>query len=73
MKLQNRAVLVTGGGTGIGRAVSELLAREGACVAVNYSQSKNDAEDTVAAIRASGGNAVAIQASVSNQIGRAHV
>jgi 3-oxoacyl-[acyl-carrier protein] reductase len=72
MKLENRAVLVTGGGTGIGRAVSELLAREGACVAVNYSQSKNDAEDTVAAIRASGGNAVAIQASVSNndQAGR---
>lgn len=65
MKLENRVVLVTGGGTGIGRGISERFGREGARVAVGYSQSKKDADETVAAIQAAGGAAMAVQASVA--------
>lgn len=67
MKLEGRIALVTGGGTGIGKATSLLLAREGCDVAVNYSKSKSDAEATVAEIQALGRRAVAIQADVGNE------
>src|SRR5579864_1503536 len=65
MKLQDRVALVTGAGTGIGRAIAETLAREGAKVGVNYSRSREAAEEVVAGIRAAGGTAVAIGADVS--------
>ena len=65
MKLQDRVALVTGGGTGIGRAIAELFAGEGAKVAVNYSRSREAAEEVVAAIRSAGGTAMAIGADVS--------
>jgi 3-oxoacyl-[acyl-carrier protein] reductase len=58
--------LVTGGGTGIGRATSLMLAAEGAAVAVNYSRSREDAERTVADVRAHGVRAVACQADVAD-------
>jgi 3-oxoacyl-[acyl-carrier protein] reductase len=67
MKLQNRVALVTGAGTGIGRAIAELFAREGAKVAVNYSKSREAAEEVVAEIRAAGGTAIAIGADVSQE------
>lgn len=67
MKLSDRVALVTGGGTGIGRATSEALAREGAKVAVNYSQSRDAAEEVVREIQASGGTAIAVQADVANE------
>jgi len=44
MELSNKAALVTGGGTGIGRAVSLALAKKGASVVVNYARSRADAE-----------------------------
>jgi 3-oxoacyl-[acyl-carrier protein] reductase len=66
MELTNKVALVTGGGTGIGRAVSFALAKRGAAVAVNYSRSKADAEETVQRIIGEGGRAIAIQADVSN-------
>jgi 3-oxoacyl-[acyl-carrier protein] reductase len=59
--------LVTGGGTGIGRAVSLLLAERGASVAVNYSRSAQEAEETVRLIQSRGGQAFAIRADVSRE------
>ena len=46
MKLENKVALVTGGGTGIGKATSLLLANEGCDVVVNYSRSKDEANDS---------------------------
>lgn len=65
MDLKNKVALVTGGGTGIGRAASLALAKRGAIVAVNYSRSKTDAEETVKIITDNGGRAMVIQADVS--------
>lgn len=65
MSFENKVALVTGGGTGIGRATSLLLAQRGAMVAVNYSRSAAEAEDTVREIQQAGGTAVAIRADVS--------
>jgi 3-oxoacyl-[acyl-carrier protein] reductase len=65
MKLQDRVAIVTGGGTGIGRGISEVFGRAGAKVAVNYSRSREAAEETVAAIQAEGGTAIAVAADVS--------
>jgi 3-oxoacyl-[acyl-carrier protein] reductase len=63
--MTDRVVVVTGGGTGIGRAISEQFAKAGARVVVNYSRSKSEAEDTVRAIREKGGTAIALAADVS--------
>ena len=65
MKLQDRVALVTGAGTGLGRAIAEAFAQEGARVAVNYSRSRDQAEEVVAGIGAAGGTALAIGANVS--------
>ncbi|MDR0270792.1 SDR family NAD(P)-dependent oxidoreductase [Paenibacillus sp.] len=67
MELKNKIALVTGGGTGIGRAVSLALAERGAAVAVNYSRSAAEAEETVQMIQSRGGQAMAIQADVSRE------
>lgn len=65
MELRNKIVLITGGGTGIGRATSLMLGKRGAIVVVNYSRSLVDAEETVQLINNQGGRAVAIKADVS--------
>jgi len=65
VKFKDKVVLVTGGGTGIGRAMCLQFAREGAAVIVNYSKSKERAQEVVDRIGAMGGQAVDIQADVS--------
>ncbi|MFZ0735815.1 MAG: SDR family oxidoreductase [Candidatus Acidiferrales bacterium] len=64
-KLHDRAALITGAGTGIGRAISLLFAREGARVAVNYNQSRDAAEEVVSQIRAAGGKGISVAADVT--------
>ena len=64
-RFEGKVALVTGGSRGIGRAISETLARDGATVVVNYSKSTAAAEETVAAIKAQGGKAIAIKADIS--------
>ena len=65
-RFDGKVALVTGGGTGIGRATSLMLAGEGASVAVNYSRSREDAQRTVADVRACGVGAMACQADVAD-------
>jgi 3-oxoacyl-[acyl-carrier protein] reductase len=63
--LTGKVALVTGGGRGIGRAVSLALARAGCDVAVNYRERRHDAESAVNEIQKLGRRAIAIQADVS--------
>ena len=66
MKFKDKVVLVTGGGTGLGRAMCLHFAREGAAVVVNYSKSKERAREVVDKVEAMGGQAADIQADVSH-------
>lgn len=63
--LGGKAAIVTGGTQGIGRATVELLAREGAKVAV-VARGRDGLEATCAAVRAAGGTATPVQADVAN-------
>ena len=63
--LRGKVAIVTGASKGIGAAIAKGLAESGAAVAVNYASDKDGADRAVAAIRARGGKAVAIQADMS--------
>ena len=65
-QLDGRVALVTGGSRGIGRGISELLAAEGAAIAVNYRKDPESAAATVAALEAAGAMARSYQASVDD-------
>jgi 3-oxoacyl-[acyl-carrier protein] reductase len=65
MQLEGKAAIVTGGGTGVGRATAFALARGGCSVLVNYSRSVDEAQQTVAEIIELGVDAIAVQADVS--------
>jgi len=66
MTLAGRNALVTGGGRGIGRAISLALAEDGADVAVNYRRDKDAADEVVGLIQAMGRRAVAVGGSVDS-------
>ncbi|MBO1520378.1 SDR family oxidoreductase [Oceanisphaera pacifica] len=65
MKIAGKVVLVTGSSKGIGAAIAQEFAREGAFVIINYLQDSSSAEKVVAACQAAGGDAWAIAADVT--------
>ena len=65
MKFKDKTVVVTGGATGIGRAMCLRFAREGAAVVINYNQSRSHVDELVGEIGQSGGQALAVQADIS--------
>jgi 3-oxoacyl-[acyl-carrier protein] reductase len=68
MDFRGRVALVTGGGTGIGRAVAESLGRAGArAVVINYSRSQEEAEATAAALGEMGVEGVPWRADVADE------
>src|SRR5437764_1333660 len=64
--LSGKVAIVTGASRGIGRAIAQRLASEGAAVVVNYAGNAAAASEGVAAIEKSGGKALAVQADVSS-------
>ena len=65
-KLEGMVALVTGGDSGIGRAVAVLFAREGADVAITYLSEDRDADETRRHVEAEGGRCIAIAADVKD-------
>jgi 3-oxoacyl-[acyl-carrier protein] reductase len=66
-EFEGKVALITGGGTGIGRATALLLARHGVNVAVNYSRSRDDAERTAADVQAAGASSISVKANVGDE------
>jgi 3-oxoacyl-[acyl-carrier protein] reductase len=64
-KLAGKVAVVTGASKGIGAGIAKALAAEGASVVVNYASSRAGADAVVAAIKAEGGKAIAVQGDVS--------
>ncbi|MEN8241308.1 MAG: 3-oxoacyl-[acyl-carrier-protein] reductase [Chloroflexota bacterium] len=64
--LAERVAVVTGGSRGIGKAIALELAKRGAQIVVNYAASADKAEEVAAEIQASGGQAIAVQADISD-------
>ncbi|MDW7691768.1 SDR family oxidoreductase [Flammeovirgaceae bacterium SG7u.111] len=65
--LENKVVIVTGSSKGIGKEVAILLAKHGASIVVNHSNSPKEAAVTVAEIIGNGGNAIEVKADVSKK------
>jgi len=67
MTISRKVALVTGSATGIGRAVAIRFAREGFSVAVNYSRSEKDANETLEEVKKLGAAALLCKANVADE------
>lgn len=72
-RLRDKRCLITGGSRGLGRALAEACAREGARVAFTYSEDDADAEDATQGIRAAGAEPLIFKGSVADSQHVAHV
>jgi NAD(P)-dependent dehydrogenase (short-subunit alcohol dehydrogenase family) len=66
-KLEGKAALITGGDSGIGRAVALAFAREGANVLISYLSEDQDAQETVRAVTESGRRAIAVPGDIQDE------
>ena len=66
-RLRDKVALVTGGDSGIGRAVALLFAREGARLAIVYKEEDTDAKETASLIEANGGEVILIRGDVGKK------
>ncbi len=73
MTLDDRVAIITGGSRGIGKAITRRFSAEGAKVVVNYKESAGLAENVVKEIRAAGGEAISVQADVSQRAQTDHL
>ncbi|MDH3467636.1 MAG: 3-oxoacyl-ACP reductase FabG [Gammaproteobacteria bacterium] len=67
MRLKDKVAVITGSSRGIGKAIAIRFATEGAKVVVNYTRSKDLADDVVTQIQSEGAQAVAVQADVAER------
>jgi 3-oxoacyl-[acyl-carrier protein] reductase len=67
MQLSGRTALITGAGTGIGRAVALALAKEGATIGIHYHSSRRGAEETLAALTAKGAKGVLLPGDLTDE------
>ncbi|WP_379070837.1 glucose 1-dehydrogenase [Mesorhizobium sp. UC22_110] len=67
-QFEGKTAIVTGSSRGIGRAIAERLADDGAGVVINYLENESRAREVVDEIEAKGGKAIAVQADVSNPV-----
>ena len=65
MKLENKVAIVTGGSGGIGQALCDRLAQEGAKIVINYRSSKDEAQEVQKKIEQIGSEALIVQADLS--------
>jgi NAD(P)-dependent dehydrogenase (short-subunit alcohol dehydrogenase family) len=67
MKLKGKVALVTGASRGIGRGIAEILAEEGADVAINYVASAGQAEEVAELVRSKGRRAITVKGDVASR------
>src|SRR5437588_8653450 len=66
-RLAGKAAVITGGDSGIGRAVALAFAREGADVLISYLNEEEDAEETVRVVREAGRTAIAVAGDLTDE------
>ncbi|GLQ55351.1 glucose 1-dehydrogenase [Devosia nitrariae] len=66
-RLEGKVAIITGGDSGIGRAVALLFAREGAKLAIGYLEEDRDAEETLRLIEEEGGDAILVKGDIGDR------